>query len=348
MFSPRIPHKPLADLCRNLASLLASGVPILKSLQSAGRNTSDARARRAMQVIEIDLRRGDDVVTAVASRAEFPPLAAQMIGVAEQTGQLPEVLRHLSEHYDNLVKMRRLFLAGIAWPMIQLVAAILIIAFLILILGIVGDSTGKTIDVLGWGLIGPSGAVIWLTITFGTMFALFVTYKVASASTSGKRTLDPWLLKIPVVGNCLRAFALSRFSWALALTQQTGMGLDKCLDVSLRATSNGAFIGEIPRVVAMVRAGEELADSLRATGLFPETYLQAVEVADHSGTIPESLERLSPELEADARRSLSALTVAAGTLVWLLVAAFIIFLIFSLASFYIGMLNKAADEALGL
>ena len=348
MFSPRIPHKSLAELCRNLASLLAAGVPILKSLQTAGRNAGDSRAKRAMQAIETDLRRGDDFATAVASRSEFPPLATEMIGVAEQTGQLPEVLRHLAEHYDNLVKVRRLFLAGIAWPMIQLVAAILIIAFLILILGIVGDTTGKTTDVLGWGLVGPGGAIIWLTMTFGTMFALVITYKIVEASASGKRTLDPWLLKIPVVGKCLRSFALSRFSWALGLTQQTGMGVDKCLDVSLRATSNGAYIAEIPRVVAMVRAGEEIADSLRATGLFPENYLQAIEVADHSGTVPESLQRLSPELEADARRSLSALTIAAGTVVWMIVAAFIIFLIFSLFSFYIGMLNKAADEALGI
>ncbi|MGC1276234.1 MAG: type II secretion system F family protein [Planctomycetaceae bacterium] len=348
MFSSRIASKPLAELFRNLASLLAAGVPILKALQTAGRNAGDPRAKRAMTAIETDLRRGDDFASAVASRPEFPPLAIEMVGVAEQTGHLPEVLRHLAEHFDNLVKMRRLFLAGIAWPAIQLVAAILIIAFLIVILGIVGDSTGKTIDVLGWGLVGPTGAIIWLTMTFGTLFALFIAYNIAAASTGGKRTLDPLLLRIPVVGRCIRSFALSRFSWALALTQQTGMGLDKCLDVSLRATSNGAYIGEIPRVVAMIRAGEELADTLRATGLFPENYLQVVEVADHSGTVPESLHRLSPELEADARRSLSALTVAAGTLVWLIVAGFIIFLIFSLASFYIGMLNDAANDALGI
>ena len=65
--------------------------------------------------------------------------------------------------------------------------------------------------------------------------------------------------------------------------------------------------------------------------------------ADAAGTVPETLDRLSPELEADARRSLAALVIAAGWLIWALVAAFIVFLIFSLAMFYVGMLDSALE-----
>ena len=343
MFSRRIPDRPLSELCRNLATLLQAGVPILKALRTAAKNAGHPRARQATEGVETDLRRGEDLASAIASREEFPPLAAEMIAVAERTGQLPEILRHLADHYENLVKMRRVFLVAIAWPAFQLVAAILVIAGLIYILGIVANVTGTEVDILGWGLIGAKGSIIWLTMTFGTLFALFVGYKFIAATALGQRSIHPLLLKIPVVGNCMRSFALARFSWALSLTQQTGMGLDQCLDISLRATSNGAYIGEIPRVVAMVRAGEELTDSLAATGLFPQNYLQIVEVADASGTVPESLERLSPQLEQDAQRSLAAMVIVSGWLIWMFVAAFIIFLIFSVASFYTGMLYDAAE-----
>jgi type IV pilus assembly protein PilC len=343
VFSPRIPNRPLANLCRNLAGLLEAGVPVLTALRTAARNAGHPKAKRAIEGIERDIKRGEDFSTAVAGREEFPPLAGEMIAVAEQTGQLPEILRHLAEHYDNLVKMRRIFLAAIAWPVFQLVAAILVIAFMILIIGWVSPATGPPIDVLGFGLTGTSGAAIWLLMTFGTLAAVVVAYLVAANSVAGKRAIDPLLLRIPVAGKCMQSFALARFSWALALTQQTGMGLDKCLDVSLRATSNGAYTGEIPKVVAMIRAGEELTDSLRATNLFPETYLQTVSVADASGTVPETLERISPELESDARRNLAALVIASGWLIWMIVAGFIILLIFRLASFYVGTINSALE-----
>ena len=90
---------------------------------------------------------------------------------------------------------------------------------------------------------------------------------------------------------------------------------------------------------AMVHAGEPLSVALTESRLFPSDYLHMVEVAETSGTVPEMLERLSPQFEDQARRSLTALVAALGWVVWGLVAAFIIFVIFSIALWYIGMIN---------
>ena len=76
---------------------------------------------------------------------------------------------------------------------------------------------------------------------------------------------------------------------------------------------------------------------------FPEEYLQIVEVAETSGTVPETLERLGPQFEDQARRSLGALAAALGWLVWIAVAAFIVFIIFSIVLTYVGMINDAAS-----
>ena len=80
-----------------------------------------------------------------------------------------------------------------------------------------------------------------------------------------------------------------------------------------------------------------LADSK----LFPLEFEQMVQVAETSGTVPEMLQHLSPQFEESARRSLRGLAMAVGWGVWALVAGFIIFAIFSLAGFYINMLNDA-------
>jgi type IV pilus assembly protein PilC len=141
----------------------------------------------------------------------------------------------------------------------------------------------------------------------------------------------------------MRSFAIARFSWALALTQQTGMPISRSLELSFRATGNGAFVGASSGVCESVLNGGELSQALDESRLFPEEYLSLVQVAEASGTVPETLERLSPQFEDQARRSLAALAIALGWLVWTIVGVFIIFIIFSVVMKYVGMINSAAN-----
>ena len=165
---------------------------------------------------------------------------------------------------------------------------------------------------------------------------------IVAKTFSGKAFVHSLLLKVPVIGHCLRSFAMARFSWAFALTQQAGMSIIPSLEASLKATGNGAFVGETPKVTAMIMAGEDLADTLAETHLFPRDYLELVRVGEATGTVPETLERLSPQLEDQARRSLTALSVTLAWLIWTFVAAVITFIIFRIALIYIGMINDAA------
>jgi len=246
------------------------------------------------------------------------------------------------------IVLLRIALGQITLPVVQLVAAIFIIAGLIFLLGIIGSSspTGP-IDVLGWGLLGPSGAITWLTGWAMGIAGTFLFYKVATASLAGKAATHKLLMRIPVIGGCMRAFAIARFSWAFHLTQEAGMPIEDSLDASLRATSNGAYLSANPQVIRDVMAGESLTVALTNTRLFPEEFLHIVDVAETSGTVPEALDRLSPQFEEQARRSLSALATALGWLIWMAVAGFIVFVIFSIALRYVGMINDAAREALG-
>lgn len=344
MFGSRIRLKSLAVVCRTLSTMLHSGVDIKKAFRIAADKSSDPRVREALSSVQLAIRQGEDVSTAMRATGAFPELMIDMIDVAEQTGALPEVLDGLSRHYENNVRLRKEFLRGIAFPVFQLTAAIFVIALVILILGFIAEFQNRSeeeVDVLGWGLVGVDGVVIWFTYTFGTALALFVGYQMLRRSLQGQQFLDPLLMRIPVLGHCMRSFAMARFSWAFALTQQSGMPIQHSLSSSLRATSNGAFVGATPQICGDVMEGDFLGDALARSKLFPREFLEIVRVAETSGTVPEALERLSPQFEEDARRSLQALTATMSWLVWLLVAAFIIFVVFSLFMFYVGALNDA-------
>jgi type IV pilus assembly protein PilC len=342
MFSRRIPLKQLAVVCRSLATSLQAGVPILKAFDSAGRKSSDPRLRGAMADIRTRLESGEEVASALrAQGGAFPPLMVDMVHVAEHSGALPEVLRSLAEHYENNLRLRKDFISQITLPVLQLVAAILIIALLLFVLGIIASvQGGEPLDVLGWGLTGASGAITWLTGWAMAIVGSFVAYKLATNSLSGKAAVHRFVLRLPVIGTCMQSFAIARFSWAYHLTQEAGLPVKESLDASLRATANGAFIAAAPAMIGDVMEGHDLTEAMARTGLFPDDYLQIVDTGETTGTVPEQLARMSEHFEDQARRSLRALASALGWLVWAGVAAFIIFVIFSFIFWYIGMINE--------
>lgn len=347
--NPQISWKALAAFSRSMAQMLEAGVDIRKSLKTASRQSADPRLPPLIEQVNRSIANGATLSDALGQHPQrFPPLFRDLVNVGEQTGAAPEVFASLARYYESRLKQVRDFRSAIAWPMFQLVAAILIIGFLIFILGLLPSQAGsEPLDILGLGLVGTSGAVAWLGGCAGVAAALFVGWKLATRNLAGQMFLHPLLLQIPGIGGCMRAFAISRFSWCFALTQQAGMSIRPSLDCSLRATANGAFIMAEPLIWDELNQGESFAEALSAARLFPVEYLQFVETAEQTGTIPEQLDRMSRHFEEDANRALQRLGAIFSQLIWLLVAGMIIYFIFRIVMLvYIGPLNAAAQEAL--
>ncbi|MEX1230523.1 MAG: type II secretion system F family protein [Planctomycetaceae bacterium] len=342
MFSGKLSLKTLSLLCRSLSTLLHSGVDVIKAFKIAGDKAHDSRARDAMQEIQTSLKKGNDISSSLRAAGVFPDLMIEMVAVAEQTGSLPEILQSLSEHYEHHVRLRRDFTTAIAWPVFQYLAATFVIAGMLYVIGIIGQTNKEaTMDVLGFGLTGGSGALIWLTITLGGPILVYVAYQLLARGFEGKKMLDPVFLRIPVLGECMRSFAVARFSWAFALTQQAGMPIEASLDSSFRATANGAFLRAMPEAINDVLTGDTLTEALAGTRVFPGDWIEMVSVAEASGTVPEMLQRMSPQLEDQARRTLRALAATLGWVIWAMVAVFIIVLVFRIALMYRDMLMDA-------
>lgn len=345
-----ISSKSLAPFCHAMSRMLEAGVDVRKALPTAVKSSTDPKLRRSVAEVQDRIKSGYDLTTSFrAFDHHYPALFLDLLNVGEQTGALPEVMKALGDYYDARVARMREFRAAVAWPAMQLFAAIIIIGLLIYILGLIGTQPGQApIDFLGLGLHGSKGAITWFALTFGSLFGLWVVWKVLSRSLTGRQFLDPVLLQIPAIGTCQRKFAISRFAWCFALTQGAGMSIRPSLVSSLNATANGAYIAAIPHIWNDIFSGETLGDAFRASKLFPEEFLHFVDTAEQSGTVPEAMHRMSHQFDEEAHRALQWLTVLAARAVWGIVAMMIIFFIFRVAMVYINMINDASAEALGL
>ncbi len=150
------------------------------------------------------------------------------------------------------------------------------------------------------------------------------------------------MLKIPSIGPCIEAFAMGRLCTALQLTTDSSMGLDEAVQQSLRASANGAYMAQEGLLVATVKGGNDLASGLRRCTVFPADFADIFEVAEISGKIPEAMARQAVYYREEASRRLKTLTQMASFGVWFVIAAGMIWAIFSIASVYLGAINQAA------
>ncbi len=343
-FSPRIRLKPLTQLCHRLATATRAGIEDRKIWQDESRRGSRSQQQTAGH-IRAELAAGKSVTDAFASAGEYyPPLFRQMVAVGEQSGQLDKTYRRLAVHYDRTLKAKRTFFSKLAWPLMQLVIAFFVIGLLIWIMGLLPINQGSDeagFDMLGWGLVGNSGLVVYLNVLVFIGILLFLFVELARRGTSWTHRLQRLLVNIPLLGSALKTIALARFAWALQLVLDTPMDLRKALPLALNATGNDYYAQYGEDVALQIEHGQTIHKSLSVTQVFPPDMLDNIAVGEEGGRLVEVMERVSAEYQERAGTAMSVLAQIAGYAIWLLVAGVIIIMIFQLFSGYLGMLNDA-------
>ncbi|MFM7148472.1 MAG: type II secretion system F family protein [Gemmataceae bacterium] len=341
MFSSQLSLSTLTELCRVLRHYLGAGLTLPEAFRQQEKK-GPASIRSLAGRVADRLESGDSLEDALHPEAEsFPPLMLALSSVGERTGMLPEIFQELERHFLRQSKLRRDFQGRIAWPVVQFILAVFVLAGLIFIMGQLGPSDpSKKFDPLGLGLFGASGAMIFLGVIFGTIGGIFLVYFLSSRLLGGKAAMDRFLLRVPALGPCLQSLALSRFCLALRLTTESGMSIAKALRLSLEATGNQAFVEAYPVVKETVARGDDVTLALSRTGLFTDEFLRIVEVGEEAGTLSESMRHQANHYHEESSTRLAILTSVAGYGIWMMIGIFIIIAIFRIYGSYIGMLNQ--------
>ena len=175
---------------------------------------------------------------------------------------MPEVLAELEKYFLLQQKLRRQFISQIAWPVLEYLAAGLVIGLMIVFLSILSPANNKPFDPLGFGLTGFGGAITFMIGYYGIGAVLIGGYYFLTRTLNKAATVHQVLLRLPAFGPCLSAVCMLRFCVALRLTMETGMSIMKALRLSLRATSNEAYVAQSKRMVASLKEGQELTAAL--------------------------------------------------------------------------------------
>jgi type IV pilus assembly protein PilC len=347
MFS-RLSLSVLIELCRVLRHYLGAGLS-LEEVFRQQMTRGPAPVRPIAARIALVLRRGGSLESALEpEKKHFPPMFLSLARVGERTGMLPEVFSDLEQYFIGQQQLRRRFLSMTAWPLTQFVIGILVVSLVILILGLLPAAEirpGVRYDPLGLGLFGVEGALTFVGIVFGSLFAVWLGFWLLGKLLPAPLR-DRILLGVPVIGPCLRDLALMRFCLALRLTTESGMSIGKAIRLSMEATANAAFADASPAAERTVAEGDDLTLALQRTGRFPHDFLRIIEVAEASGTMTDVLHHQADHYREQAARRMSAVSFLLCGLIWLSLIGFVLLVVVRFMLFYTGMISDLADGKL--
>lgn len=329
LFSRQFGTVTLMAWCRALRFGLDAGLSPVKLFKQQAKS-GPAEGREVAKDIAAHLAEGESVGDAVRRhRTRFPDMFIELVEVGEQAGRLGETFRELETYFEASHSAARQFRAAMIWPAFTYCGAVLIIAFMLLVLGALAKPGDKPFDPLGLGLLGVSGAITFLLIVGGVTAVVLFLVLLLKNHPSTRTKFVAFGFRLPGVAPCVRAFALYRFSVATAMTHEAGMPVDRSLRSAFRATANARYLAAEEKAVKVVKSGRTMSKALAASGreLFPEEYLDAVGIGEVTGNVSEVMNRQADVYREDALAKMKGLTKVASGAVYALVGLLVIVVI---------------------
>lgn len=328
--SVRVSQASVESFTRELANLLAAGLPLARGLQLLRREASQPAAKYVWGEVHDDVVGGEPLADALAKwpRA-FSPVYVAMVRAGEAGGFLDVVLQQIADFRTREADLKGKVKAAMVYPVVLAVMAVGVLVFLLTFFiprfsGIFAEF-GSSLPWLTQVIVGLSNSLMrYGLLALGAVVAVVLGYRRAAATEGGRRAIERAVLGLPGVGKVTARFALVRFCRMLGTLVGAGVPLVASLRTAKEALGNQTLADTVERAIEEVQRGESLARSLaNSPRLFPPSVVEMITVAEETGRLDKELTRLSTAFEADLDRELRMLVALAEPLMLFVMAGVI-------------------------
>ena len=293
----RVRAQLVARTYTGLASLLRSGVPLLRSLEVLRQQTSNAPLASVLDDIHAQVEEGATLADALARHPRvFTEMATSIVRAGGEGGFLEESLDHVAEFTEMQQDLKSRTIAALFYPVLLAVFGTIIVAVLIIFfvprfetlfarLREIDELPVITDWLLGFSHLLQS----WWPAILISLVVVFILIKARLASDDGRRAADRFKLRLPLMGGILRQFAVARFCRVLGTLLRNGVPILRSLEISSAATGNAVLGGAIQEAAEDVSEGQSLAQPLADCGHFPADVVEMIAVAEESNTLERVL-----------------------------------------------------------
>ena len=312
------PPQVLAGFCRNLASMLAGGLPLDEALKLLADDPEDKRVSRLSNELRSGVLNGQSLADAMAG-LRTPP-ADYVIGLiraGEEGGSTVPVLNRLADSIDNELRLTEAVRGALIYPAILLLTAIISICIILLVVApalepVLETSGNETPAAAAWLMAASHGLRdTWplLTITPLVVWLLAMSW---SRTPAGRGSMSALAMRLPVVGPLIRDMESARCLTSLSALLENGVSLVPAMEIAGQGARNPLVRKALDRIADEVRVGVRLSDAIANDGFLPMTASQLAAVGERSGDMGGQLAQASSILESRSRRRIATLTTLAG------------------------------------
>ncbi|HEX9375073.1 MAG TPA: type II secretion system F family protein [Actinomycetota bacterium] len=306
--------KDLSVFSRQFATMVNSGLPILKALAILSEQTESKPLAKVVTEVRLDVERGSSLSQAMAKHPKvFQNLYVAMIKAGETGGVLDSVLLRLADNMEREVELRQRVKSAMTYPVVVLaMVSLILVAMLLFIVpqfkGIYAN-LGGTLPLPTRILLFCSDAFrklwwIWILAAIGGTFA----FKRYRATPQGRATIDAFKLKVPVFGGLFHKSALSRFASTLSILLRSGVPILQSLDIVTETVNNRVISKAVSDVQGSVKEGESIARPLGKHAVFPPMVVQMLAVGEETGAVDTMLEKVAQFYDNEVTATVDSLT----------------------------------------
>ncbi len=314
----KVKSKILMIFTRQLATLVDSGLPLLRSLNVLAKQERDKLLKNTINKLADSVQSGSTFSDALALHPRiFNDLYVNMVKAGEAGGVLELVLNRLSEFQEKAAKIKNKVMAAMVYPGIVMTMAVGIMSFLLVF--IVPRFEAIFHDILGDKPLPPVTRFVLAVsdlmkhrglILVGAVVAMVALYKMIGRTRGGRLVIDNFKLRMPLFGNLNRKTAISRFARTLGTLVTSGVPILQALNITRETAGNAAIARAISQVHDSVKEGESIVQPLEASRVFPPMVVSMVDVGEETGKLPEMLLKIADVYDDEVDNAVAGLTSA--------------------------------------
>jgi len=336
LFGSRVSRHALSVFTRQFSTMLNAGLPLLSCLEILGKQTESAGLRRVLAEVRGDVEGGLSLADALRRQPKvFDNLYVNMVESGETGGALDVILLRLATYLEKMEVLMRKIKGAMIYPaIISLVAAgaiSVMLLFVIPIFALMFEGVGAELPVMTQVVIGMSNLLkVWAIPGIIIIIALFTILRRWHKTESGAKAMDPLLLKMPVFGDLMKKQSIARFSRTLSTLLSSGVPIIDALEITARSSGNWVVEDAILKARTSIKGGENIADPLSKTTVFPPMVTQMIAIGEASGGLDEMLSKVADFYDAEVDQAVENLTSALEPLIMVVLGGIVGFLVISM------------------